>query len=297
MAHSSIANFVPQIWTARFLQALNNASVFSALVNRNYEGEISAAGDTVKIPTMTSSVTVRDYVVRTDINDADNVSGDTQQFTINQQKYFHLYVDDVDAAQSRPALLDEAMRIAGQGVADTLDAYLQGLFQAKFDTDETVTDATDGSAVMDGHIAAIIELKRKMTEAKLPESGRWMVVPPLFISRLETYLLDKGNGTVFVPASTEQALRSGFSGRLLGFDLYVTNKLPKTGTGDAEKYNCIVGVGTEAVTLAQQITEIEPYRPEKRFGDAVKGLYVYGGYALTFPDPANRIWRLTIDVA
>ena len=61
MAHSSIANFVPQIWTARFLQALNNASVFGALVNRNYEGEISAAGDTVKIPTMTSSVTVRDY--------------------------------------------------------------------------------------------------------------------------------------------------------------------------------------------------------------------------------------------
>ena len=189
------------------------------------------------------------------------------------------------------------MRIAGQQVADTQDAYLQGLFQGKFADPQTVTDAVDGGSVIDGHTAALIELKQKMTEAKLPEAGRWIVVPPLFIARLEKYLLDKGNGSIFVPATAEQALRNGFSGRILGFDLYVTNKLPISGTGDAQKYNCIVGVGNEAVTLAQQITEIEPYRPEKRFGDAVKGLYVYGGYALTFPDPANRIWRLTIDVA
>ena len=31
-----------------------------------------------------------------------------------------------------------------------------------------------------------------------------------------------------------------------------------------------------AISYAGQITEIEPYRPEKTFADAVKGLFVYG---------------------
>ena len=36
------------------------------------------------------------------------------------------------------------------------------------------------------------------------------------------------------------------------------------------------GRGNEAVTFASQIVENEAYRPERRFGDAVKGLNVYG---------------------
>jgi hypothetical protein len=31
-----------------------------------------------------------------------------------------------------------------------------------------------------------------------------------------------------------------------------------------------------AATFAQQILKVEGYRPEKRFADALKGLYVYG---------------------
>jgi hypothetical protein len=32
----------------------------------------------------------------------------------------------------------------------------------------------------------------------------------------------------------------------------------------------------QAISLATQILEVTPYKPEKRFGDAVKGLEVYG---------------------
>ncbi|MCB6982590.1 hypothetical protein [Peptostreptococcus anaerobius] len=32
----------------------------------------------------------------------------------------------------------------------------------------------------------------------------------------------------------------------------------------------------QAISYAGQITKIEPYRPEKTFADAVKGLFVYG---------------------
>lgn len=38
----------------------------------------------------------------------------------------------------------------------------------------------------------------------------------------------------------------------------------------------IAAAGMEAITLARQIVENEAYRPEARFGDAIKGLMVYG---------------------
>ena len=31
-----------------------------------------------------------------------------------------------------------------------------------------------------------------------------------------------------------------------------------------------------AIAFAEQLSEIEAYRPEKRFADAVKGLHLYG---------------------
>lgn len=31
-----------------------------------------------------------------------------------------------------------------------------------------------------------------------------------------------------------------------------------------------------AIAFAEQLSEIEAYRPEKRFSDAVKGLHLYG---------------------
>jgi hypothetical protein len=47
----SVNNFIPTIWAARLLYNLNNAHVYTqaGVINRDYEGEISAAGDTVKI--------------------------------------------------------------------------------------------------------------------------------------------------------------------------------------------------------------------------------------------------------
>jgi hypothetical protein len=55
-------------------------------------------------------------------------------------------------------------------------------------------------------------------------------------------------------------------------DIYVSN-------------NCAAGASTGTmnyaghpmgISFAEQILEVVAYRPEKRFGDAVKGLHVYG---------------------
>jgi hypothetical protein len=43
----------------------------------------------------------------------------------------------------------------------------------------------------------------------------------------------------------------------------------------AEKYKIIAGHSI-ATTYVEQIVDLQTYKPEKRFGDGVKGLHVYG---------------------
>ena len=96
MAATIQSNFVPEIWSARFLSRLDDSLVWGSVANSLYEGEIAQAGDTVKIPTPTTTVTVSDYTIDTDIASPTLTSGTTQDLTIDQQKYFHFYVDDID---------------------------------------------------------------------------------------------------------------------------------------------------------------------------------------------------------
>jgi hypothetical protein len=58
----AITNFIPEIWSAQLLSSLKKTLVFAGptTVNRNYEGEIANAGDTVRI-TSISRPTIADY--------------------------------------------------------------------------------------------------------------------------------------------------------------------------------------------------------------------------------------------
>ena len=57
----SVDRFVPSLWAATLLENLNDAHVAVNLCNRNYEGDISQSGDTVRI-TSIGRVTIDNYV-------------------------------------------------------------------------------------------------------------------------------------------------------------------------------------------------------------------------------------------
>ncbi len=56
-----IDNFIPEIWSTRLTRHLDKNLVFKQLVNTDYEGEIKAAGDTVRINQI-GYITVKPYV-------------------------------------------------------------------------------------------------------------------------------------------------------------------------------------------------------------------------------------------
>ena len=65
---------------------------------------------------------------------------------------------------------------------------------------------------------------------------------------------------------------NGEAGEAAGFTILKSNNVPNT-AGSA--YRIIAGHRI-ATTYAEQVLDVQAYRPEQLFGDAVKGLHVYG---------------------
>ena len=112
-------NFIPTLWSARLLSHLDNALVALQLVNRDYEGEITAFGDTVKINQI-GNVTIKDYTGN-DIDAPEELDSTQLALVIDQAKYFNFAVKDIAKAQANVNLMDAAMARAGYGMAAVVD--------------------------------------------------------------------------------------------------------------------------------------------------------------------------------
>lgn len=270
----AVTTFIPELWNARLLYALEKAHVATNLVNRNYEGEISNHGDTVHINTI-GAITVKSYTKNTDIDAPETLTTTDQTLVIDQAKYFNFQVDDVDKVQAAGELVDTAMGRAAYALADVSDAYLLGVIAAGAAARNTIGSAAAPVAITASNVYEnIVKLKTKLDKANVPNTGRTIVVPPDVHSLL---LLDDRFAKSTATAGQE-ALINGLVGRIAGFDVYMSNNV-KTGTGtDTGKtpYFEITAQITDATTYAEQIIKTEAYRMESRFADAVKGLHVYG---------------------
>lgn len=178
----TLNNFIPQIWAARLLQNLNEAHVFAGLANTDYEGDIKNVGDTVKINAI-GRVTIGSYTKNTDMSAAETLTDAQTTLVIDQADYFNFQIDDIDRAQQKPKVMDEAMREAAYGLAREVDTTLAGIHTATPAANKVGADGssaklglvlTAGSALYD----YLVDLKVILDENNCPDDGRrWVVVP------------------------------------------------------------------------------------------------------------------------
>lgn len=258
----AVTNFIPQLWAGALLAHLDKAHVVANLVNRNYEGDIRAFGDTVKI-TSIGDITVKDYTENQDINAPEDLSTTQKILTIDKQKYFNFQIDDVDAAQVRSPLMDAAMQRAAYALADETEKIIL----KAIDTDATNKQVPAKTLDETNIYKEIVKVKTTMDKANVSTMGRYLIVSP----DTHALLLQETRFTATGGAMAEDIIRNGFVGRILGFDVYLSNNIDTLTNGNA----AIAGVEM-AVTFAEQIIQTEAYRMEKRFADAVKGLNVFG---------------------
>jgi hypothetical protein len=253
----AVASFIPELWSARLLTTLSKSHVFGSVANREYEGQISNQGDTVRINNITDPA-IAPYVPNSTSISPDELTTAAQSLLIDQAQYFAFYVDDVDARQAAGDLVGVATDRAAYGLRDVADAFLANLADAGAGYNELA--ALDSA---DNVWAGLIEVKVALDTANVPTEGRWAVITPALHGLLM-------NSPRFLDASastTAEPLMNGRVGRAAGFDIRVSNNQPD---------DTITAGHAIGLTFAEQIVKVEAYRPEDSFSDAVKGLHVYG---------------------
>ncbi len=270
----AVTTFIPELWSARLLYALEKSHVATNLVNRNYQGMITNVGDTVHINSI-GAITVKDYTKNTDMDAPEALTTTDQSLVINQAKSFNFQVDDVDNVQAAGDLVDTAMGRAAYALADVSDAFLLKTIAGGAATGNIVGAASAPIALTSSNVYEnIVKLRTKLDKANVPNTGRTLVVPPEVYALL---LLDERFAKSDAAAG-QNALLNGEVGRVSGFTVFMSNNVITgigTDTGKTPYFEVTAQVET-ATTYAEQILKIEAYRMEKRFGDGVKGLHVYG---------------------
>lgn len=276
----AISNFIPEVWSAAILETLRSKLVFGSLCNRDYEGDIAEAGDTVHITGITD-ITVKTYDRTAEIDIEAASDKDAGTLNIDQSDYFAFYVGDLNAVQAKGNLTGTFTNSAAYGMAKKVDTYIAGLMDKAISKE---TAKINVKTPADAY-TAVVAAGQALDEADVPDEGRWIAVSPAFYA-----MLLKDPLFVSGTESGHSTLLNGVVGSVNGMTVVKSNNVP---ADTAKKTQSIIAGNNMATTFAQQISKVEAMRMEKRFADMVRGLDLYAGKVVR-PECLAKV-TLTID--
>jgi hypothetical protein len=254
----SIQNFIPTLWSSTILKERDRVAIGVKNCNTEWEGDIKSKGDRVKI-TSIGDITVSNYTKNSTTITVEELKDASTHLEITESKYFAFGIDDVDKAQQTPKVMQEAMRKAAVAIANVADDFVYGKY---VDAGTTITQASLTSANV---VSTISQAMKALWNNNVPEGAeRVLEVSPQVAEKmvLAKIIRDYGNS---------DTLESGYVGKYMGFKVFVTTGIVQSGT-----LSYCIARTRDAITFAEQIRNIEAYRPQSSFTDAVKGLCLYG---------------------
>ena len=259
----SYNNFVPKIWAKQINRELERAMVFAEDCTRQYEGDVRQMGDTVKVlgvgkPTITKQV--GGSIV---LKDPEAVEDTSVDMVINRVAYFNYLVDDIDRRQAVGGLMDALSAESSEGTANAMDEDIAALAGS---ADAPKLYKTTTAITVDNILKQIdLGVQKLMENDVKPETKIVITVPPWFktILRQAYVQLDTNNSAM---------LKNGRVGQYDNVIVKMSNNCHR----NSDNGHDIMLRTQRAVAFANPLTHVEPYRPEKRFADAVKGFVLYG---------------------
>ena len=302
----TIQHVIPEVWSARLIHELRRRFRWKDAV-ADVSGEVAMGGNTLHIGEITSVVTIGDYTKDTDIADPDILSDADLELNLNQQKYFNIAVDDIDRVQAKPALMTEFLSDATYKMAGVMDAFVSGVYTTNIPagavmqipaaqinlTPQTITDA-NAKYIFDYFLGLTKVLEDK--DWPMGDSGGeggtgagmrpFCFVPSWVVFAIKKHLVTQGIAAG--QGTAESVITNGMLDGIFGFRIRTDRSLPNSKADNA----VVAALGLRnCIAFAQQIRRIEPYRMEKRFSDAIKGLHVYGATRI---DP-DKMLAITVD--
>jgi hypothetical protein len=295
--------FSPVIYSKKAQIAFRKASVVQAITNTDYMGEISGAGDTVKI-IQEPQISVSDYARGVQIS-AQDLTDSELTLTVDQAKYFAFKVDDIEQKHSHINWESLASNNAGYKLKDAFDTNVL----SHIDGQVPAAQALGTSAAIQGigfvnttvqmsPLKVLARLGRYLDVLNVPTDGRWLVADPIFweiAADENNKLLD---ASVMGENGTNARLSNGMIANkpIRGFKCYVSNNLPVGGTGptattSATNYGTILAGHMSSTATVEQISKTESYRDPDSFADVVRGLHVFGRKVLRTDAVVKCVWN------
>ena len=258
----AITNFIPTVWSESLLRALDNTYIAVANCNREFEGDIREKGSKVKICGL-DTVSIGNYIKNQDLDAPETLSDTYKELVINQAKYFNFQIDDVDLAQTTPRLMELAVKNAAAALANVAEEYVYSFNTNAANSIDNLTPTAENiiETLID---ARTILLKQNVVDA----SDIVIEVSPEIAG-----LILKAK--VALSTDNTDSLENGCIGSIGGCKIFVSSNIPVSDEEDCAVAQCVART-RRAVAFAEQLSEIEAYRPELRFADAMKGLHLYG---------------------
>jgi len=283
---AAAGTFIPEIWSGKLIEKFYSATVLAAIANTDYEGEIKAMGDKVKIRTK-PTITIRTYTTDQQLV-VERPSSSTIELNISNAYYFNEVLDDVMELQAYLNLLSMWADDAAEQLKITIDTAVLATLTGAMNASNFGTTAGKISGNIDlgtsGNPAVltpstvlnyIVDMGTVLDEQNIPETGRWLVIPPWAAAMVKKS--DLRNASISGDGSS--MLRNGRLGMIDRFTLFASNLLPTASEGSATAFNIFAG-HPHGLTFASQISKVETLRSEQTFGTLLRGLQVYGNQIL-----------------
>jgi len=287
----------PTIWSGKLLVKFYEASVVPAISNTDYEGEIKDFGDQVQIRS-TPDITISNYTKHGTLSVQKPLPTLTL-LEINQGKYWNFIADDVDYEQADYSFVDDWTRDASEKVKISVDTDILAAINTDAHADNVGATAGTKSGSYDvGATGSPITLSKSnildyivdcgsiLDEQSVPESDRWMVLPPWACGLIKQSDLRDAS----LSGDNTSILRNGRLGMIDRFTLYNSNLLETVTDGTDTVTNILFG-HKSALTFAGQFVKNENLRAESTFGTLYRGLKVYG-YKVIKPEGLGVLYAM-----
>ena len=276
--------FIPQIWSSKLVEKFYDATVLAAISNTNYEGEIKAQGDLVKIRTV-PDIVISDYSSGQNLTNQRPASA-VVELLVDKGKYWSAVIDDVmavqadidqmnlwstDASEKMKISIDrDVLAVLGPLVSSQNRGATAGRISANINLGVAGTPVALTKANV---IDFLVDMNEVLSQQNIPEAGRYAVLPFWAVSLLKKSDLKDAS----MSGDGVSVMRNGRLGQVDNLTLYSSNNLPNvTDSGGQTGVSNIYVGHKNALTFASQLLKTETLRAESTFGDIMRGLQVFG---------------------
>lgn len=263
------ANFIPEVWSKKIMKIFDKITVMTKLVNRDYEGEIKQAGDTVHVRSF-GDITIRNYT-REQTLTLDTLTDPMSDLTIDQEKYFYFQVDDVDKAQSNIDIMNGYNKRAAMAIRNVIDQNLHAQY-ANVDSGNVIgSSSAPITLTKDNIYGYIVDMGKLMDDDNVPSDDRHLVIDPT-----RKALLLKSTEFLRATDMGDKVVENGKVGKVGGFTVHCSTNL-----NSASSNRPILALTKDLISYANQVSKVKHVQPSEKFTEGVKGLYVWGSKIFT----------------